>query len=38
MVPCVQEWLPSTPKHVILYHALGWDPPVFVHLPLLLNR
>lgn len=37
-VLCVQEWLPSTPKHLLLYQALGWQPPVFVHLPLLLNR
>lgn len=22
-----QEWLPSTPKHVLLYHALGWPAP-----------
>ena len=32
-----EEWLPSTPKHVILYKAFGWDAPVFAHLPLLLN-
>ncbi len=31
------EWLPSTPKHVILYQMLGWEIPKFVHLPLLLN-
>ncbi|KAI9173038.1 Glutamate--tRNA ligase mitochondrial [Blastocladiella emersonii ATCC 22665] len=31
------EWLPSTPKHVQLYAAFGWTPPVWVHLPLLLN-
>ncbi len=31
------EWLPSTPKHVILYGVLGWDPPTFVHLPLVLG-
>ncbi|KAG0175512.1 Glutamyl-tRNA synthetase [Apophysomyces sp. BC1034] len=31
------EWMPSTPKHVILYQALGWTPPQFVHLPLLMN-
>jgi glutamyl-tRNA synthetase len=30
-----QEWLPSTPKHLVLYDAFGWKPPVFVHLPLL---
>ncbi len=32
-----EEWLPSTPKHVLLYQAFGWEPPVFAHLPLLLN-
>ncbi|MFZ6035306.1 MAG: glutamate--tRNA ligase [Patescibacteria group bacterium] len=32
-----EEWLPSTPKHVILYRAFGWELPVFVHVPLLRN-
>jgi glutamyl-tRNA synthetase len=32
-----EEWLPSTPKHVLLYRAFGWDVPEFAHLPLLLN-
>ena len=32
-----EEWLSSTPKHVILYKAFGWETPVFAHLPLLLN-
>ena len=32
-----EEWLPSTPKHVILYQAFGWELPEFAHLPLLLN-
>lgn len=32
-----EEWLPSTPKHVLLYEAFGWEVPVFAHLPLLLN-
>lgn len=27
------DWLPSTPKHVLLYQAFGWDMPLFVHLP-----
>lgn len=31
------EWLPSTPKHVLLYRAFGWEPPQFAHLPLILN-
>ena len=32
-----QEWLSSTPKHLLLYSAFGWKPPAFAHLPLLLN-
>jgi glutamyl-tRNA synthetase len=32
-----QEWLSSTPKHLILYSSFGWTPPSFAHLPLLLN-
>ncbi len=32
-----EEWLSSTPKHVILYQYFGWDMPLFAHLPLLLN-
>jgi len=32
-----EEWLPSTPKHVLLYKFFGWKPPKFAHLPLLLN-
>jgi glutamyl-tRNA synthetase len=32
-----EEWLPSTPKHLALYEAFGWEPPQFAHLPLLLN-
>lgn len=32
-----EEWLPSTPKHILLYQSFGWDVPVFAHLPLLLN-
>lgn len=33
-----EEWLPSTPKHVFLYEALGWSAPTFVHLPTVLNK
>lgn len=33
-----EEWIPSTPKHLLLYRAFGWEPPVFVHMPLLRNR
>lgn len=32
-----EEWLPSTPKHLILYDMLGFEKPEFAHLPLLLN-
>jgi glutamyl-tRNA synthetase len=32
-----EEWLSSTPKHVILYQSFGWQHPEFAHLPLLLN-
>lgn len=32
-----EEWLPSTPKHVLLYKYFGWETPEFAHLPLLLN-
>ena len=32
-----EEWLSSTPKHILLYDYLGWEKPVFAHLPLLLN-
>ncbi|KAG8221957.1 hypothetical protein J437_LFUL007798 [Ladona fulva] len=31
------EWQVSTPKHILLYRALGWDPPFYAHLPLILN-
>ena len=30
------EWLPSVPKHILLYNAFGWEIPVFAHLPLIL--
>ena len=32
-----EEWINSTPKHLMLYAAFGWEPPVHTHLPLLLN-
>lgn len=33
-----EEWLSSTPKHVVLYEILGFDkPPLFLHLPILRN-
>lgn len=33
-----EEWLPSTPKHILLYEAFGWEAPKFAHIPLLLNK
>jgi len=33
-----EEWISSTPKHILLYAALGWQPPQFAHLPLILGR
>jgi glutamyl-tRNA synthetase len=32
-----EEWISSTPKHVLLYSWLGWDVPAFAHMPLLRN-
>ncbi|HCS78248.1 TPA: glutamate--tRNA ligase [Patescibacteria group bacterium] len=32
-----EDWISSTPKHVILYWAFGWTLPYFAHLPLLRN-
>ncbi len=32
-----EEWLPSVPKHIMLYKAFGWEVPQLAHLPLLLN-
>lgn len=32
-----EEWISSTPKHVLLYRAFGWKEPVFYHMPLLRN-
>ena len=31
------EWLSSTPKHMLLYQSLGWQPPQFAHLPMILG-
>lgn len=33
-----EEWLPSTPKHIMLYDMLNVDPPVYAHIPLLINN
>ena len=32
-----EEWLSSTPRHIMLYQALGLEPPQFAHLPMLLG-
>lgn len=32
-----EEWISSTPKHVMLYAAFGWELPEFCHMPLLRN-
>jgi len=32
-----EEWLSSTPRHLFLYQALGFEPPQFAHLPMLLG-
>nr|WP_300151996.1 glutamate--tRNA ligase [Propionicimonas sp.] len=32
-----EEWISSTPKHLLLYGWLGWEAPAFAHMPLLRN-
>lgn len=32
------EWISSTPKHIMLYESFGWTPPAFLHMPLLLGK
>jgi glutamyl-tRNA synthetase len=32
-----EEWINSTPKHLLLYQYFGWEPPVYCHMPLLRN-
>lgn len=32
-----EEWLPSTPRHLLLYQSLGYPPPEFGHLPMILG-
>jgi len=32
------EWLSSTPRHILLYRALEWQPPQFAHLPMILGE
>jgi len=33
-----EEWISSTPKHILLYKAFGWEPPKFMHVSLLRNK
>jgi glutamyl-tRNA synthetase len=33
-----EEWLASAPYHVQLYRAMGWPEPIWIHLPLILNK
>ncbi|MDP1709829.1 MAG: glutamate--tRNA ligase, partial [Candidatus Komeilibacteria bacterium] len=32
-----EEWLPSTPKHIMLYDYFGWEKPIFAHVPVILG-
>jgi glutamyl-tRNA synthetase len=32
-----EEWISSTPKHVLLYQGFGWEQPEWIHMPLLRN-
>ena len=32
-----EEWISSTPKHILLYRAFGWKLPIFAHIPVFLN-
>lgn len=33
-----QEWVPSTPLHLLIYEAFGWEPPHFAHLPMVMGK
>ena len=33
-----QEWVPSTPIHLLLYRAFDWEPPTFAHLPMVMGK
>jgi len=33
-----EEWIVSVPKHLMIYEALGWQAPEFIHMPLLRNK
>ncbi len=32
------EWIASAPKNILLYQAFGWEPPKFIHMPLVLDK
>ncbi|MDB4978247.1 MAG: glutamyl/glutaminyl-tRNA synthetase [Candidatus Peribacteria bacterium] len=38
MITRSEEWLPSTPKHLLLFQAFGWPAPTYAHFPLILNK
>ena len=31
------EWIPSTPRHALMYDAFGWTAPLYAHLPIILD-
>jgi glutamyl-tRNA synthetase len=33
-----EEWISSTPRHILLYDAFGWEPPSFAHVPVILAQ
>ncbi|MDO8507801.1 MAG: glutamate--tRNA ligase [bacterium] len=33
-----EEWIPSAPKHLLLYMAMGWEAPEFAHMPLIVGK
>ncbi len=33
-----EEWIASTPLHLLMYEAFGWEPPVFAHVPVILSK
>lgn len=33
-----EEWISSTPKHLLLYEAFGWEVPAMAHMPLIRNK
>lgn len=33
-----EEWLPSTPRHLLTFRALGYEPPVYAHVPVIVGK